>query len=564
MNLEENQIIGEDYADLLIETYKVKDIVQKYPQATAYPINPLLSLVNIPVDFITNYTAMELGYSVFPAILGLLEQGSMNVSKVQKLREIQNYNLRGQGVFITIIDTGIDYTNPIFRYVDGTTRIAVIWDQTIQSGNPPNGFLYGTEYTKEQINQALQSENPYEIVPSKDEIGHGTMIAGIAGGKEVPESNFYGVAPNVEFIVVKLKPAKKYLRKFFCIPEDAIGYQENDLAFAFNYVINKLISYDKPSAICLSINSSEGPHDGRGTLNDYISYMAVNPGIAVVAGAGNEGNAKRHFFGGITGNFTYNTAELNVGENEENFTMQLWGNISVIFSIDITTPSGERITYITQSRNEFKEITFSSLKTTIYLDYQTVEPQSGVQLVFFRFINPDSGIWKLTINKTSNIDFIFHIWLPMEGFISDSTFFINSDPYTTVLSLATIDSTIKATAYNMENDELYQKASKGYSRIGLITPDIAAPGVDMIGPTIDNFFASFTGTSVSAAYMTGVAAMMLEWGIVKDNNSSMNSVSIRNMVCAGAKRKENITYPNQDWGYGILDISNVFNNLWES
>jgi len=221
----------------------------------------------------------------------------LEAAEIQRLRGIPNYNLRGQGVLIAIIDTGIDYTNPIFRYADGTTRIPAIWDQTIQSGNPPKGFLYGTEYTKEQINLALQSENPYESVPSIDEIGHGTMVAGIAGGKEVTQSNFYGVAPDTEFIVVKLKPAKKYLKKFFGIPENAICYQENDIAFALNYVLNGLSAFSKPIAICLAINTSEGAHDGC---------------------------ARRHYFGITDEKTGFDSVLLNVGDNEENFFMELW------------------------------------------------------------------------------------------------------------------------------------------------------------------------------------------------------------------------------------------------
>ena len=283
---EENPIISEDYADLLIRMSKAEAVSVAFPNAITHPINSLLTLVNVPVEFITNHTVLELGYSVFPAILGLISYESLEASGIPKLRSIPEYYLRGQGVLIAVIDTGIDYTNPIFRYPDGTSRIIAIWDQTIESVNPPKSFLYGTEYTREQINLALQSENPYELVPTKDEIGHGTMVAGIAGGKEVPESNFYGIAPDAEFIVVKLKPAKKYLRAFFCIPEDAAGYQENDIAFALNYVLNELSVFSKPVAICLAVNTSEGSHDGRGTLNDYLTFLATIPGIAIVIGAG--------------------------------------------------------------------------------------------------------------------------------------------------------------------------------------------------------------------------------------------------------------------------------------
>ncbi len=76
---------------------------------------------------------------------------------------VQNYpalNLDGRGIMIGLVDTGIDYTNEIFKDLDGRTRIVGIWDQTIQTGRPPEGFFYGTEYTQRQINEALRSEEP--------------------------------------------------------------------------------------------------------------------------------------------------------------------------------------------------------------------------------------------------------------------------------------------------------------------------------------------------------------------------------------------------------------------
>jgi subtilisin family serine protease len=556
----ENPLISEEYADLLIDISKTNGITETFPNASIHPINFLLSLVNVPVELITNYTVKEMGYSVFPAVLGLIGYDYLEIPQMQKLQIATNYSLRGQGVLVAIIGTGIDYTNPIFRYADGTTRITAIWDQTIQNGNPPKGFLYGSEYTREQINLALNSKNPYEIVPTIDEIGHGTMVAGIAGGKETFQNNFHGVAPDVEYIVIKLKPAKKYLKKFFCIPEEAIGYQENDITFALNYILNGLSVFSKPIAICLTVNTTEGGHDGRGTLNDYISNLASIPGIAMVIGVGNEGNAKRHYSGIIDQNNPFNTILLHVGDNE-NFMMQFYVDVPSKFSLDILSPSGERIIDITPIVNEFREITFENQKTIIYIDYQVVESQTGTQLIFFRFINPAVGIWQFTVNQKDDMNQKFHIWLPMEGFISNNTFFEHSDPYTTILSLATTVTTITVTAYDTSDNSLFYKAGKGYSRIGSITPNIAAPGVNIIGPTLNQSFAAFSGTSVSAAYMAGAAAMLLEWGIVRGNFSNMSSVEMKNLIDTGAQRSLGMTYPNQEWGYGIVDIYNIFTIL---
>ena len=558
---EMNRIVSEDYADLLIDYLGPQSILQSFPDATINPINFLLSVVHVPVELITNRTIYELGYGVMPSLLGLVSQASLEASGIRRIRNIPNFNLRGQGVLIGILDSGIDYRNPIFQNADGTTRIASIWDQTIVSDNPPENMFYGTEYSREQINQALQNENPLETVPSTDENGHGTMIAGIAGGNEVPESNFYGVAPDAEFVIVKLKPAKKYLKNFFFIPEDVLCYQENDISFALEYLLDVAARLNKPMAICIAVDTSQSSHDGRGTLSSYISLIAATEGISLIVSAGNEGNTRRHYSEITDKKIEYVTVELNVGENEKGFSMELWGLRPSIFNIDILSPSGEYIERIAAGTDAYREITFVFEKTIIHLDYQMVESQSGDQLILFRFDNPATGIWRFNVYERGNINTGFNIWLPMEGFITDNTYFIKPDPYTTVLTLGCTLLPITATAYNHIDDSLFSNASRGYTRIGDIKPNIAAPGVNIIGPSLDKTFKEFTGTSVSAAHTAGIAALLLEWGIVKGNLSSMSTIEMKKLLERGARRDMEIEYSNRDWGYGILDIFNVFDSL---
>lgn len=556
-----NTLTSEEYADLLIDTTRVPNVVQRFSDYSVYPINFLLSVVNVPVSYINNNTIQELGYDVFPSLLGPVSLESIESSSILRLRSIPNFDLRGEGVLIGIIDTGIDYTNPIFQNEDGSTRIAAIWDQSIDSGTPPAGYMYGSEYTREQINLALQSNNPLEIVPSTDDDGHGTMIAGIAGGKEVPESNFYGVATDAEFVIVKLKPAKQYLKRFFFIPDDAVAFQENDVAFGLEYLVNMRAKLNKPMVICIGVDTSQSSHDGRGTLSNQISRNAAIDGIAIILPAGNEGDARRHYFGTVNESIGFNTVELNVGENVSGFSMELWGQRPNIFSVDITSPSGEYIPRLLITRDEFREITFIFETTVIYIDYQLVESQSGDQLILFRFKDPAPGIWKFNVYKRGDISTGFHIWLPKSGFISDDVFFIRPDPYTTILTVGNALVPITVTAYNTLDDSLWLSSSRGYTRIGDVKPDLAAPGVNVIGPTLEKSFRPFTGTSVAAAHMTGIAALLMEWGIVRGNLTTMSSIIIKRLLIRGARRSMDLRYPNRDWGYGIVDIFNVFDSL---
>lgn len=558
---ETERIISEEYADLIIEYNGDTSVFEQFSDSTVQIINTQFAIVHVPVSFITQDIVYRMGYSVMPTCFGIISEVSLEASGVFQLRNIPIFNLRGQGVLIGIIDTGVDYTNPIFKYADNTTRIAYIWDQTVISDNPPIGMIHGAEYTRGQINEALQNEDPLSIVPSTDEIGHGTMIAGISGGNEVPESNFAGVAPDAEFAVVKLKPAKQYLRNFFYISEDAVCFQETDILLGLIYLYELSLRIARPIVICIALGSSQGAHDGLGTLSTFVSNIASISKMGIVIAAGNEGNARRHYSGVVNKVTGYDTVELNIAENEPGFSMELWGSAPDIYSIDILTPSGEYIPRIAAGRDEHRVITFIFEATIIYVDYQMVESQSGEQLILVRFENPSPGIWRFNVYERGGLNRGFDIWLPMEGFISDNTYFIRSDPYTTILSLGNSINPLTVTAYNQVDDSLYQNSSRGYTRINRIKPEVAAPGVDVTGPTLDGGFAPYTGTSVSAAHAAGIAALIYEWGVVRGNFPAMSTIEMKNLIIRGARRDVNVVYPNRDWGYGIIDIFNVFDAL---
>jgi subtilisin family serine protease len=555
-----NKIYSNEYADVLIEYYGIPSNLDKYKDYGVNIINYFLAVMHPPVSEMTQ-DMLAFDYSAIPMVLGLTNVTSLEDSGITRIRNIPNFDLRGKGVLIGIVDTGIDYTNPIFQFADKTTRIAAIWDQNMISDQEKEGIEYGTEYTRDQINEALRSEDPYLIVPSRDEIGHGTMIAGIAAGNEVPEEGFYGVATDAELLVVKLKPAKEYLKEFFQIPKTAICYQENDLIFGVQYLLNYAARVDQPIVICISCDTAQYAHDGRDIVSTWLSLQAGYTGTSVIIPVGNEGSARRHYYGVIKEVPGYDQIELNVGPEETGFSMEIWGASPNIFTIDILSPSGEYIPKLGARLSESRVISFIFEATIINVFYQIAESQSGDQLILLRFVKPARGIWRFRVYGRGIFPMSYNVWLPMNGFITKDTFFVHSDPYTTLLSLSCATAPITVTAYDAENDILYNEAGRGYTRIDEIKPDITAPGVNMISPDLNHKFIKVTGTSVAAAYTTGVAAMLFEWGIINGNYPYMNTQDMKVFMLRGARRRPDTTYPNKDWGYGILDVYDIFNSL---
>lgn len=555
-------IVGEDYVDLIIEYRTYPQLINLFENANLHIMNDLYAILNVPINqFNENISAVR--YTEIPLLYGLTDEAGLEASRVLDLRKTAAFNLRGQGVIIAIIDTGIDYTNPIFIRPDGSTKIISIWDQSINTGPSPQQANFGTVFTSEQINQALASDNPLSVVPSMDDNGHGTMLAGIAAGNDVEDEGFFGVAPDADLIIVKLRQAKQVARDFFLIPDNVVCFQENHIMWAVQYCNDVARQLNRPLVICLGMGTSQGSHSGRSPLSVILNIIADLPNRAVVVPAGNEGNLRRHYYGVIDPSIGSNTVELNVDENDTGFSMELWGDPPGIYSIDVLSPSGEYIPRIPPSLRVNRVISFIFEKTMLYVNYDTIESETGDQLILIRFENASPGIWRFNVYGHGDLATGFHMWLPMGNFITRNTYFIQPNIFTTILSPGTTTYAITVTSYNPANNNLYVNSSRGYTRDNVVKPELAAPGVNYLAPTLNKTFEPFSGTSISAAHTAGVAALMLEWGTVRNNNPGMDSNVLKNFLIRGARRRPNLVYPNRDWGYGILDIFSVFENMRE-
>lgn len=559
---EKSQIVSNEYANAIIEYNRTDGFMAQFEGYPRNIIDEKYGVVYFPLSQASIPIIHENGYAILPKLYGLLDTVDLEAMGVNRVQNIPRLALMGTGVLLGFVDTGIEYTNPAFQYADNTTRIISLWDQTVN--NPQareNIFYYGKEYTREEINEALQNEDPYSVVPSRDENGHGTMLAGVAGGSQDETNNFRGVVPLAEFVIVKLKQAKQNLRDYFYIPEEANCYQEDDIILGIQYLMNVADRLKRPIAICIGLGTNQGAHDGYDTLSSFIAWAGNFTGRSVQIAAGNEGSSRKHYFGRVDPRVGYNEVELRIGENERGFSMEIWGYAPATYSIDLLSPSGEYIPRIAARLGESRTIRFLFENTTVYVDYLVIEAQSGDPLILMRFVNPAPGIWRFRVYGMGSSDLSFHIWLPMSGFISNDTYFTNPSPDTTITSPGNISQAVTVTAYNTATQNIYPNSSRGNTKDNLLKPDVAAPGVEVLAPMPDGQYGRVSGTSVAAAHATGITAMLLEWGIVQGNYYSISSVQIQRFLLRGVETQNNTAYPNNIWGYGTINIYNTFLSL---
>lgn len=512
---------------------------------------------DLPPLSIEKYT-----YSAIPKCFHLMDSTSMDISGITALHNNPTLSLKGQGVFIGFIDTGIDYRNPLFMNKDGTSRIYSIWDQTISSDNGmPEGFLYGTEYDREQITKAIRSEKPEELVPQKDEIGHGTFLASIAAGNKDQKNDFVGAAPDCEIMAVKLKPAKKNLRDFYYLPEEVPLYQENDILAAVTYLDQKAKKANKPLVILLALGSNFGSHVGSGPLSRTLDGIGVNRGRAIVIAAGNEAVNRHHFRGNALSLLDPVVAEMNVESNVKGMCMELWSYAPEFVRVVIQSPTGQKSDADFPISEESQETTFIFEDTLLTLSYRVAGRGRGDLLIFFRFTNLAKGIWTVFVYPENSITGEFHMWLPIEQQEESIFNFIRPNPDTTLTTPSMSDISITVGGYNGENGALYLESGRGFDGVGRIKPDFCAPAVNVKGAGLRQDYLKKTGTSIAAAITAGASAMVMEWGIVKGNEPIINCVEIKNILIRGCIRETDRRYPNREEGYGKLDVYNAFKAL---
>ncbi len=449
---------------------------------------------------------------------------------LRALRSPLGPGLFGKGTAVGIVDTGVQYTHPAFRHADGSTRILSFWDRTVSPG--------GREYSAEEINRALFSEDPFAVLPPTDRSGHGTAVAGIAAGGE---EGHFGVAPEASLIVVRVGNASG---------EYALS---TELMRGMKFAVEKARSFGLPLSLNLSYGMNEGSHQGDSLFEEYINALSSVWKTVFCVPTGNEGGAGHHFKGTIRTGETMDVSFF-TAEGISRCYLSLWKNFSDRFSCSLLLPGGQDTGTLREDLPPIQG-TFGGVRLTGTFSGPTRYRVS--QEVFYgwegigesRLIPP--GLWTLRLRAGDIVDGTFHIYLPTVEQVTTGTFFTEPDPYDTMTIPSTARRVIKTGALNSRLFAAADFTGTG-STDGVLLPDVAAPGVSVEAPSLRGGYDAFTGTSFASPYTAGAASLLMEWGIVRGNDPFLYGERLKAFLQRSAARRNGFSYPNEIVGYGDL------------
>ena len=422
-------------------------------------------------------------------------------------------------------------------------------------GRTPDGFPIGTEYTEEEINRALNSSvlERYGLIPSRDLTGHGTAVAGIAAGRSA-DGLYTGAAPEAELIIVKLG-----------LPREEGFPRTTEIMRGVTYALRNARRLNMPLVINLSFGNSYGSHDGSSLLERFLDNASEIGRTVICVGSGNEGAARGHFAGNITRD---GRVELAVGNYERNLNIQLWKNYSDVFRIRLQAPGGEEAELSTNIQGGKYTLELEQTRILVYLGEPL--PYAVAQEIYLDMIPAEgsyinAGIWTIRLEPVVTVTGQYYLYLPAGSGIGESTGFYRATPQVTLTIPSTAAKVITVGAYDQVYDTYADFSGRGYAdstrtigvaAAGLTKPDLVAPGVNIQAPDVYGSFTPVTGTSFATPIVSGAAALLMEWGIVRGNDPFLYGEKVKAYFRKGARPLRGETeYPNDRVGYGKLCVA---------
>lgn len=526
----EEKVYSNDYAEIVALTGDLPPFGED--EAFAEYVGNY-AIMHIPRALLASLNIYTQGYE--PYVLSLCRDYLADAG-IDRVLAQASLNVSGSGVLVGVVDTGINYTYPNFIYPNGTTRIAACWDQTDRTGTPPEGRVYGSVITREEINSALEEQRPLNL---DDPSGHGTRLAAAA----------LGAAPDAELVVVKLKQAKPYIMEENLF-EDALAFQSNDLMTGLDFVVSTAQKLGRPVSVIIGLGTSQGAHGGLSFLERYIEALAQQTGVCITAAAGNEGLSRHHYYAKPV--LERHTIEI-AADGSEGFTLWLWNDYLCRTSVGVVTPLSEVIQPVqpvNMALSRFSPVLGSGEVSILYHF-----PVNEKQLTVVGIKKPVNGIWRLELTFSRTSVCSLDCWLPTDRLLNGNVTFASPSTATTVTVPAAAAQIITVGGYNGNTGGVYEFTGRGPNSSGIMRPDLTAPAVDVEGAS---------GTSMAAAVTAGAAALLLQWGIVNKNDMRMKTEIIKAYLIAGTEQpvrnleSDGEGFPNDLWGYGRLNLYNTF------
>lgn len=567
--MSKNILKDENYFHFLVQYQgDIEKEFLSYPLYFIQIINDRYAILSIPKDklnIIDDGAPFSTIVYIKPSVIYTLQQISPLEASQANFLQLENLplNLTGKGVTVAVIDTGIDYLNEEFMDRDGISRIDLIWDQTIDSDKEYKDVRvpFGTVYTHQEIQSAIdenkKGNDPYAIVPSKDKYGHGTKMTGLIGATGKNPS-LRGVVPDCRFISIKLIEDIGY-KDFFnaTVPIFNICMLFSSLEFLYQYSLKS----NSPLVIYLPLGSNLGNHRGIAIIDQFIDFISLHTNIIVVTCTGNEARTDTHSMGQITGEEQTKVIDLDIPSEEKNMWVEIWVDAPNILSIDVISPSGENTGIINSLINNTIYYTFLFEQTSLKVNYYIPEEFSGNELIRLRFSNLQPGIWRLRLSGELILDATFNAWIPQKGLISPGTRLTPSYTYGTITNPGNSEFAATIAAYNQSNNNILNYSGLARSSDFANTIDVAAGGFNALTVAPGNKTDIVNGTSVASAIGAGACAMLFQWATVDKNDPYPYAKTLKTYLARGISTRPGDLYPNPQWGYGMLNIFNMFKNM---
>lgn len=530
-------LTGSVWEILVLASQDLSFLTKQYPQIEVSMLLENFALLRLPPSLIPTVSALpQILYIEMPHYISFEILSGKRSSCITQVT-LPPLSLTGNGVLVGFVDSGIDLTHPDFQDSNGNSRVLFLWDQT-RDEDPPDGYLFGTEYNNEQINEALRAGKTL----SKDESGHGTAAAGIAcGNGNASKGRYRGIAPETELIVVKMRKNK------------GLYPRTTELISGIDYCIRKALKFNRPLVLNISFGNNYGSHTGNSLSELYLNRVSLLGRISIIAASGNEGASPIHTLGFL--DQTVNV-DFSISERQTSLNMQLWKDYADAVRIRLRAPSGTEYTLSYKFGTNIEVLD----QTQIAFYNSAPSPFQRLQEYYFEFFPIadsfylTSGVWSLIIEPISIKNGTFEMWLPAASSLNGATRFLSPDPYNTLTVPSSANSVITVGAYDAKTNTPADFSGRGAASMpNLLTkPDLVAPGVSVIVPSFPGGYQTVSGTSFAAPFVTGSAALLMEWGIVRENNLFLYGEQLKAWLIAGAKELPGYPVHNPRTGWGAL------------